>query len=1190
MATRPTLIRIPVNEATGGGVGALRGWLEVRRGDDALSRARAVCARATCSDIETLVLGATAELALRAAVTLADVAAAGTNPAWAGANASAAQVGAEFWRACDGTAREQAARAADHVRAFLRGRVPEPSAACLRPRALHRTLGACPATAAQRAALDGRADAEAWLEHGKLLFARGHEHTELAAAAFVNSLRLLLFQRRWRQQRGESEARAGGGAGGAADAALALEAASFVATAAHVHGLRESADFYYATALLVAEKEARDDAAAWGIRVKHALFVPPAVHARASLGSAVARPHDAMAAALRALAARTIAGQVEAEAVAGGRSGSVAPMPAPRLRDPLYEVGVTTFYLAHYGHPRAELGVARALSAALDVLAPSLRFVAEHCRPGSALLPEPEVEGAASPAAGEPAAEPPALRVGFVSKYLGDHSIGRMMGAVLTRLAARHGRGRGRRQGGSQPRDRAIELHVVHLASGTTPASTTATERSARGMGGATSDANIHVRRVIDASAHAVHMLPAELDAARRQLGALALDILVYTDVGLDPVSYFLAAARLAPVQAAWWGHPASTGLPTVDWFVSAERAEPFDADAHYSERLWRMRTINTAEFDQQDWVRSAGRAQRFERAQGAPVAAVDLRIPASAPVFFVYGRLFKLHPFFDGTLARLMRAVPHAHVVLVAERNVVWSNALHARLRARLELDASANASVNVYAEANTTAGQSAASRVRFCHYWNFEHALRRAVAVLDTHPYGGCLTVLEALSVGVPVVTMAGSSLRGRLGAGLLWQMAASAARAGHDTAAMLLRGLVASDARAYAATAARLASNPGALSATREAVRLGYALHLHDNARAADEWAAFLRHAARDAARGHASGGDVQPGRNGGGGGGGGGGDGDGDGAQCDESAALGLRVEVLSPLHGAEVTLHAPTLPRREAVLRVVVRVWEPPTPVSGGASGGDGGDGVPWQRLCARLGGPPLLRYTCVQRAAGRASGAAAAGGGIVVTLSLDVPMRAAATGAGDKVEPEQGAQPLALVLVDEYQRAVARARTIRVHIGTEPAPQPTLGAAQVEQQPEPKEGAGHVALVIETRAHPTLPEVLATAHAALEQSWSFQLFHGARNGAWLRALPQLRAMRSAGRRVTLARLGTADLPIDSAERYSQLLGSASFWRRVGAARVLLLQSDSVLCAPHALRAAPADAMFARFGYVAPRQP
>ena len=37
----------------------------------------------------------------------------------------------------------------------------------------------------------------------------------------------------------------------------------------------------------------------------------------------------------------------------------------------------------------------------------------------------------------------------------------------------------------------------------------------------------------------------------------------------------------------------------------------------------------------------------------------------------------------------------------------------------------------------------------------------------------------------------------------------------------------------------------SNPGALAATREAVRLGYALHLHDNARAADEWAAFLRH---------------------------------------------------------------------------------------------------------------------------------------------------------------------------------------------------------------------------------------------------------------------------------------------------------------------------------------------------------
>ena len=80
--------------------------------------------------------------------------------------------------------------------------------------------------------------------------------------------------------------------------------------------------------------------------------------------------------------------------------------------------------------------------------------------------------------------------------------------------------------------------------------------------------------------------LPADLARARRAISEQELDALIYTDVGMDALPYFLAFARLAPVQCAMWGHPVTTGLPTVDYFISSACLEPNDGGRHYTERL----------------------------------------------------------------------------------------------------------------------------------------------------------------------------------------------------------------------------------------------------------------------------------------------------------------------------------------------------------------------------------------------------------------------------------------------------------------------------------------------------------------------------------------------------------------------------------------------------------------------------
>lgn len=48
------------------------------------------------------------------------------------------------------------------------------------------------------------------------------------------------------------------------------------------------------------------------------------------------------------------------------------------------------------------------------------------------------------------------------------------------------------------------------------------------------------------------------------------IDVLVYLDVGMDPSTTAWAAARIAPIQVCIWGHPSTTGLPFMDYYLSS--------------------------------------------------------------------------------------------------------------------------------------------------------------------------------------------------------------------------------------------------------------------------------------------------------------------------------------------------------------------------------------------------------------------------------------------------------------------------------------------------------------------------------------------------------------------------------------------------------------------------------------------
>ena len=98
----------------------------------------------------------------------------------------------------------------------------------------------------------------------------------------------------------------------------------------------------------------------------------------------------------------------------------------------------------------------------------------------------------------------------------------------------------------------------------------------------------------------------------------------------MDPMTAKLASLRLAPRQAAGWGHPETTGLPTMDFYLSAQGFEPEGAQAHYAERLLALPNLGChlerAPVEQADIDPVALGHRRRRAAAALPRRAVQVR------------------------------------------------------------------------------------------------------------------------------------------------------------------------------------------------------------------------------------------------------------------------------------------------------------------------------------------------------------------------------------------------------------------------------------------------------------------------------------------------------------------------------------------------------------------------------------
>ena len=250
------------------------------------------------------------------------------------------------------------------------------------------------------------------------------------------------------------------------------------------------------------------------------------------------------------------------------------------------------------------------------------------------------------------------------------------------------------------------------------------------------------------------------------------IDVLVDLNMHMANGRPLLFARKPAPVQIAWLAYPGTTGIPAMDYRLSDPRLDPEGFDGYYSERTLRLPDTFWC-YDPQN-------------------TDLDVNEPpclgAGHVTLGCFNNPCKLTERTLALWSGVMRAIPDARLKLLSP-----PGRHRERLLARL------------------AAQGIDAKRLCFAEFRPREEYLRSYHDVdfgLDTLPYNGHTTSLDALWMGVPVVTRLGETCVGRAGLSQLYHLD--------------LLDLVADSDAAFVANAAALAGDVERLQRLRRSLR--------------------------------------------------------------------------------------------------------------------------------------------------------------------------------------------------------------------------------------------------------------------------------------------------------------------------------------------------------------------------------
>ena len=183
------------------------------------------------------------------------------------------------------------------------------------------------------------------------------------------------------------------------------------------------------------------------------------------------------------------------------------------------------------------------------------------------------------------------IRIGFVSEFLTDHTIGKLFSNLILDL--------------DPNKFDVIVFHSLNTKEG-------------------------FIKKIIDLKIRTIS-LPLLLNDKIKILKAEHLDIIFYPDIGMSGDLYYLTFYRLAKFQINSLGHPETSGNKNIDFFISNQMSELTEADDFYSEKLIKFNNFNI-------YCNSLESSNK----------GVSLNFPENKNIYFCPQTIFKLVPEFD--------------------------------------------------------------------------------------------------------------------------------------------------------------------------------------------------------------------------------------------------------------------------------------------------------------------------------------------------------------------------------------------------------------------------------------------------------------------------------------------------------------------------------------------------------------
>ena len=237
-------------------------------------------------------------------------------------------------------------------------------------------------------------------------------------------------------------------------------------------------------------------------------------------------------------------------------------------------------------------------------------------------------------------------------------------------------------------------------------------------------------------------------------------------------------ALRPAPVQVSWLNYQHTTGIEAFDYVLQTDYADCPEMEARFVERIWRM-----------------GDACGAFRPDTGPLTSPAPCLKSGRATFGAFVHPSRLSQRTVALWASILRGAPGSRLVL--KYSYFVDPVLQMATRVRFLAHGVDPGRIECRGRTEGSAYHAEFADIDLA---------------LDPTPYVGGTTSMEALSRGVPVLTLAGETYYSRLGASVV-------APAG-------LADMVVTSEAAYVGAAIRLAADPQAMQALRERVPAGFA----------------------------------------------------------------------------------------------------------------------------------------------------------------------------------------------------------------------------------------------------------------------------------------------------------------------------------------------------------------------------